>query len=99
VVNDLFVSVEYGRRGVGRELMETARRLAISSGACFLRLETAADNLRARRLYESLGYRQDDRFMHYTLPLQLTEPRAEHKEQIKHNATSAACDAEDAPTG
>jgi ribosomal protein S18 acetylase RimI-like enzyme len=67
IVNDLYVSVARRRGGVARTLMEAARNFAEMSGAVSLALETAADNAKARALYESLGYRTDEDFMHYAL--------------------------------
>ncbi len=56
VLNDLFVSPSARRSGVGRALMESARRHAIETGAKRLTLETVAENRAAWSLYESLGY-------------------------------------------
>jgi len=56
VLNDLFVSPDARGLGVGRALMEEARRHAIRTGAKRLTLETVAQNKRAWSLYESLGY-------------------------------------------
>jgi ribosomal protein S18 acetylase RimI-like enzyme len=55
ILNDLFVVPGSRGRGVGRALMERARRHASETGARQLVLETAADNP-AQKLYESLGY-------------------------------------------
>lgn len=56
VLNDLFVAAEARGMGVGRALMEEARAHAIRTGARRLTLETVAENTRAWKLYESLGY-------------------------------------------
>jgi ribosomal protein S18 acetylase RimI-like enzyme len=69
LLNDLYVDAAARRRGVGRALMMAARRLAEETGADGLSLETAADNRRAQRLYESLGYRRDTEFYRYFLPV------------------------------
>ena len=61
ILNDLFV--EPGRRdsGIGTRLIHAAADMAKDSGAVFLQLETAAGNIDAQRLYESLGFvRQPD---------------------------------------
>jgi len=71
VLNDLFVSSRARRSGVGRALMEAARRHAIETGAKRLTLETVAENEAAWSLYEELGYVVHDpsaRF--YTLDLE-----------------------------
>jgi [ribosomal protein S18]-alanine N-acetyltransferase len=43
-------------RGVGRRMMEELHRAAGAGGATAVRLRVHTDNIRARRLYESLGY-------------------------------------------
>ena len=71
VLNDLFVAPSARRLGVGRALMEAARRHAIETGAKRLTLETVAENRAAWSLYEDLGYLVHDpstRF--YTLDLE-----------------------------
>lgn len=69
LLNDLFVSPDVRGGGVGRALMERARRLAEETGAVGLELATAVTNRGAQRLYESLGYRLDDGFLRYELGL------------------------------
>jgi ribosomal protein S18 acetylase RimI-like enzyme len=69
LLNDLFVAPEARGRGVGRSLMDRARRLAEETGACGLELATARTNRQAQSLYESLGYRRDDEFFRYELHL------------------------------
>ncbi len=69
LLNDLFVVPEARGGGIGRALMARARRLGEDSGAAGLELVTAATNLTAQRLYESLGYRRDDAFLRYELGL------------------------------
>lgn len=69
LLNDLFVAPTARGRGVGRELMQRARRLAEDSGACGLELATARTNVNAQALYESLGYHRDDEFFRYELVL------------------------------
>jgi ribosomal protein S18 acetylase RimI-like enzyme len=69
LLNDLFVVPDARGRGVGRELMNRARRLAEETAACGLELVTARTNGRAQSLYESLGYRRDDEFLRYELAL------------------------------
>jgi GNAT superfamily N-acetyltransferase len=69
LLNDLFVAQPARGRGVGRVLMDRARRLAEETGACGLQLATARTNRTAQALYESLGYRRDDDFFYYELAL------------------------------
>jgi len=56
VLNDLYVGQEVRGLGVGRALMEAAKKHAVETGAKRLTLETAEDNRTAWSLYESLGY-------------------------------------------
>jgi ribosomal protein S18 acetylase RimI-like enzyme len=69
LLNDLFVAPEARGGGVGRALMDRARRLAEETDAVGLELATAQTNTSAQRLYESLGYRLDDQFLRYELGL------------------------------
>lgn len=65
VLNDLYVAAEARRRGVARLLIERATRLAKTSGAAYLMLETAHTNKKAQRLYESLGWVWERGFRNY----------------------------------
>jgi ribosomal protein S18 acetylase RimI-like enzyme len=69
ILNDLFVAAAARRRGVARLLMDAALGMARSTAAARLVLSTAKDNLAARSLYLSLGYRLDGTFDHLELPL------------------------------
>lgn len=69
ILNDLYVASARRCGGVGRALMERARRHAQESGAKGLVLATQLENKKAQRLYESLGYRRDSEFYHYQLDL------------------------------
>lgn len=70
LLNDLFVAPAARGGGVGRALMDRARRLAEETGAVGLELATARTNTGAQRLYQSLGYRVDDGFLRYELGLE-----------------------------
>ena len=69
MLNDLYVVPAARGRGVARQLMDRARRLAEETGACGLQLCTARTNSSAQALYESLGYRVDNEFLYYELHL------------------------------
>ena len=69
LLNDLFVSPSARGGGVARALMNRARRLGEDTGAAGLELVTARTNAPAQRLYESLGWRQDELFLRYELEL------------------------------
>lgn len=69
ILNDLFVLPAVRRTGVAKALMNRARRLAETTGAEGLILETAVTNRKAQRLYESLGWKRDMKFYRYCLNL------------------------------
>lgn len=67
ILNDLFVAPEARGQGVAEALMQRARELGVTTGACEIFLQTARDNAVAQRLYDRLGYTRDDHFLVYTL--------------------------------
>ena len=69
VLNDLFVAPEARVLAVGLQLIARAKQLAKATGACQIMLQTAADNMTAQGLYETLGYQRDNDFYVYTLAL------------------------------
>jgi ribosomal protein S18 acetylase RimI-like enzyme len=69
LLNDLYVAPEARGSGVARALMLRARRLAEETDAVGLELATAQTNVAAQRLYESLGWRRDEKFPRYELAL------------------------------
>ena len=69
LLNDLYVAAEARGGGVARALMQRARRLAEETDAVGLELATAHSNHAAQRLYESLGWRRDEKFPRYELTL------------------------------
>lgn len=69
ILNDLYVAPEARKLGIGRALTERARELGEATRANCLTLETASDNLPAQRLYESLGWKREQEFYRYVLPL------------------------------
>jgi GNAT superfamily N-acetyltransferase len=67
ILNDLFVRSDVRRGGVGRALLERARRHAVETGAKGLVLNTGVTNEPAQTLYESCGWLRDDEFLQYHL--------------------------------
>jgi ribosomal protein S18 acetylase RimI-like enzyme len=67
VLNDLFVRSDIRRGGIGRALLERARRHAVETGAKGLILNTAVTNKAAQSLYESCGWTREDEFLQYNL--------------------------------
>ncbi|MEL6225194.1 MAG: GNAT family N-acetyltransferase, partial [Cyanobacteria bacterium J06627_8] len=64
-----FVEQTYRQRGVAKALMTTAKAFAKQTGAIRITLSTQVTNTAAQLLYESLGYKKDEAFYHYSLVL------------------------------
>ena len=59
-LDDVFVLEQYRGQGIGTELMREALNHARKSGCVRVELGTRRDNIRARRLYERLGFQEVD---------------------------------------
>jgi len=69
ILNDLFVAPEARRQGAARALLQRARAFGESVGAVELMLQTAVENHTAQALYRALGWRRDDEYDVFLLPL------------------------------
>lgn len=69
ILNDLYVAEQARGSGAAQALMEAAKTHAHFTGAVRLTLSTAITNTRAQRLYESLGYKRDQSYFTYDLPV------------------------------
>jgi ribosomal protein S18 acetylase RimI-like enzyme len=69
LLNDLFVDPAGREHGVGEQLLGAAAAHGRASGAAWLMLQTAHDNLAAQRLYARAGWQQDLQFHTYILDL------------------------------
>lgn len=69
ILNDLYVHPDARKKGVGRFLLEQSKQFGIDHGALRLELSTEINNSSAQGLYESLGWKRDEAFYHYSLPL------------------------------
>jgi ribosomal protein S18 acetylase RimI-like enzyme len=69
VLNDLYVSAEARRMGVGALLLDTAARYGREAGAVRLTLSTEVTNLTAQALYEGEGWVRQEEFYVYNLAL------------------------------
>jgi len=56
LIDDLFVKEQFRGNGIGKMLVRAAEHFAASAGSRWLRLSVLANNIRARRLYEELGF-------------------------------------------
>ncbi|MGX1929155.1 N-acetyltransferase family protein [Flagellimonas sp. 2504JD4-2] len=64
ILNDLFVSPEARKKGVGEALLHKAKEHCRELGHKGLALETAITNP-AQKLYERLGWTKDEAYLHY----------------------------------
>ncbi len=65
ILNDLYVRQDIRSTGVGTQLLNQAKQFAIKTGAKGILLETAEDNTRAQKLYESLGYKKNTEYSYF----------------------------------
>ena len=77
LLDELYLTPAARGRGWGRQALALARDWAIVEGASVMRLEVNHHNARAKALYLSEGYRDDERDI-LTLPLAAT-PKGLHR--------------------
>ena len=64
-IHDIIVREEFRGKGIGRQLIQRCINLAIERKYCKVTLEVRNDNVIAKRLYESFGFRDTDPMMHF----------------------------------
>ncbi|TFD94541.1 GNAT family N-acetyltransferase [Jeotgalibacillus sp. R-1-5s-1] len=69
ILNDLYVSEQARKKGVGERLLQQVKEFAEETSAASVSLSTAPDNEKAQRLYERNGYVRDEEFLHYELKI------------------------------
>ena len=69
ILNDLFVSERFRKRGVGRALLEAAAEYGRRTGSLRLVLSTEIANATAQSVYEKMGWKKDTAFFVYQLAL------------------------------
>ncbi|TPG21446.1 GNAT family N-acetyltransferase [Variovorax guangxiensis] len=69
ILNDLFVREDARGKGVSKMLISAATDFARVMGAANMTLSTALTNTHAQAVYESLRWRRDEQFCHYSFPL------------------------------
>lgn len=57
IVNDLYVLPDYRNNGAALKLTEAAIKFAIHNKSAFIRLEILQENLSAKKLFESVGFK------------------------------------------
>jgi ribosomal protein S18 acetylase RimI-like enzyme len=60
ILNDLYVSPDHRKQGIGEALIRQAMAFAKEHGSTWVQLETAQDNHTAQGLYESMGFKKID---------------------------------------
>ena len=69
ILYDLYVDRKYRKNGIGRKLMNEAKKLAKFKKIQNIELSTAKNNKKAQSLYESLDYKRDKEYYNYFLEL------------------------------
>ena len=69
ILYDLYVDKKYRKNGIGRKLMDKAKKLAKFKKIQNIELSTAKNNKNAQSLYESLDYIRDKEYYNYFLEL------------------------------
>ena len=69
ILYDLYVDKKYRKNGIGRKLMDQAKKLAKYKKIQNIELSTAKNNKNAQSLYESLDYKRDKEYYNYFLEL------------------------------
>ncbi len=69
ILNDLFVSPSYRRKGVAQSLIKKAIEVAKETRCKGLTLETLRQNVPVQKLIEKLGWKREEQFFVYYLDL------------------------------
>ncbi|MCH2864448.1 GNAT family N-acetyltransferase, partial [Listeria monocytogenes] len=66
---DIYVAEEARRQLDADHLLQHAKQMAREPHAVRMRVSTSVDNAVAQKVYESIGFREDQEFKNYTLPI------------------------------
>jgi len=69
VLYDLYVKKEFRQNGIGKSLMDIAKKFGHKKKIKLIELSTAITNKKAQSLYESLEYKRDKEYYNYYLEL------------------------------
>ena len=69
VLYDLYVKKEFRQIGIGKSLMDIAKKFGHKKKIKLIELSTAITNKKAQSLYESLKYKKDKEFFNFYLDL------------------------------
>jgi ribosomal protein S18 acetylase RimI-like enzyme len=62
ILNDLYISNNFRRRGIANQLIQKALEYCRDKGAAWLTLQTGQDNRQAQALYEQMGFTRENYF-------------------------------------
>lgn len=65
ILDDVYVTPPYRRQGSAKQLIDTAILFARQQNALRITLETQKTNIESQRLYEKMGFVQDNEFQTY----------------------------------
>ena len=69
VLYDLYVKKEFRQNGIGKSLMDIAKKFGHKKKIKLIELSTAITNKKAQSLYESLEYKRDKEYYNYYLEI------------------------------
>lgn len=69
ILNDIYVAEDARRQLVADRLLQTAKKMAKQTQAVRMRVATSRDNEVAQKVYESIGFVEDEQFKNYVLPI------------------------------
>jgi len=69
VLYDLYVKKEFRQIGIGKSIMDIAKKFGLKKKIKLIELSTAITNKKAQSLYESLEYKRDKEYYNYYLEL------------------------------
>lgn len=69
ILNDIYVAEDARRQLVADRLLQTAKKMAKDTHAVRMRVATSRDNDVAQKVYESIGFVEDEQFKNYVLPI------------------------------
>ena len=69
VLYDLYVKKEFRQIGIGKSLMDIAKKFGRKKKIKLIELSTAINNKKAQALYESLDYKRDREYYNYYLEI------------------------------
>ena len=69
ILYDLYVKKTFRKNGIGKLLMNAAKKLAYKKRIKIIELSTAVNNKKAQGLYESLDYKRDREYYNYYLEI------------------------------